>query len=172
MKVLIALIAALLTAGPALADSPLPPPERFTACSPTRNLCADSDPALNSTRVTPQASGRDAWLIPGWHRWLFPSDDGESVVVGYEGMNLVPADVTLSEPVLHFYNRGRLVRTVTLGQLYRRTSRLRRTVSHFAWVSTIGFNRSNQLVVELVNGEKVAFASRTGAREPVRPDSH
>lgn len=171
MKVLITLVAALLAAGPALADSPLPPPERFTACSPTRNLCADSDPALNSTRVTPQASGRDAWLIPGWHRWLFPSDDVESVVVGYEGMNLVQADVALSEQVLHFYNRGRLVRTITMGQLYRRTSQLRPTVSHFAWVSTIGFNRSNQLVVELVNGEKVAFASRTGTREPVRPDS-
>ncbi|WP_146268010.1 hypothetical protein [Stenotrophomonas maltophilia] len=170
MKVLIALIAALLAADPALADSPLPPPERFTACSPARNLCADSDPALNSTRVTPHASGQEAWLIPGWHRWLFPSDDGESVVVGYEGMNLVPADVTLSEPVLHFYNRGRLVRTVTLDQLYRRTSELRRTVSHLSWVNNIGFNRSNQFVVELVNGEKVAFASRTGAREPVRPD--
>ncbi|MFB3129239.1 MAG: hypothetical protein ACE1Y7_05995, partial [Lysobacteraceae bacterium] len=76
---------------------------------------------VNSTRVTPQASGQDAWLICGWHRGVFPSDDGESVVVGCEGMNLVPADVTLSEPVLHFYNRGRLVRTVTLDQLYRRT---------------------------------------------------
>lgn len=42
-------------------------------------------------------------------------------MVGYEGMNLVPADVTLNEPVLHFYNRGRLVRTVTLDQSYRRT---------------------------------------------------
>ncbi|HEL3831553.1 TPA: hypothetical protein UMX25_000549 [Stenotrophomonas maltophilia] len=120
MKALITLIAAL-AASPALADAPLPPPERFTACSPARNLCADSDPALNSTRVTPQASGQEAWLIPGWHRWLFPSDDGESVVVGYEGMNLVPVDVTLSEPVLLFYNRGRLVRTVTLDQSYRRT---------------------------------------------------
>lgn len=120
MKALITLIAAL-AASPALADSPLPPPERFTACSSTRNLCTDSDPAVNSTRVTPQASGQDAWLIPGWHRGLFPSDDGGSVVVGYEGMNLVPADATLSEPVLHFYNRGRLVRTVTLDQLYRRT---------------------------------------------------
>ncbi|WP_295568987.1 hypothetical protein [uncultured Stenotrophomonas sp.] len=169
MKALITLVAAL-AAGPALADAPLPPPERFTACSPARNLCADSDPALNSTRVTPHASGQEVWLIPGWHRWLFPSDDGESVVVGYEGMNLVPVDVTLSEPVLLFYHRGRLVRTVTLGQLYRRTSQLRRTVSHFAWVSTIGFNHSNQLVVELVNGDKVAFAAGTGVREPVRPD--
>lgn len=120
MKAFITLIAAF-AAGPALADSPLPPPERFTACSSTRNLCTDSDPAVNSTRVTPQASGQDAWLICGWHRGLFPSDDGESVVVGCEGMNLVPADVTLSEPVLHFYNRGRLVRTATLDQLYRRT---------------------------------------------------
>ena len=169
MKSSIALLAAFL-ASPALADTPLPPPEKLTVCSADRNLCATSDPATNVTLVSPQAPGQQSWSIPGWHRWLFLSDDGESVVVGYDGMNLVPVDVTLSEPVLFFYNRGRLVRTVKLDQLYQRKSQLRRTVSHFAWVHNIGFNSSNQFVVELVDGKNVAFAPKTGAREPFRPD--
>lgn len=169
MKSSIALIAVFL-ASPALADTPLPPPEKITACSATRKLCATSDPVTNTTLVSPQASGQEPWRIPGWHRWLFLSDDGESTVVGYGGMNLVPVEATLSEPVLFFYSRSRLVRTIKLDQLYRRKSQLQRTVSHFAWVHNIGFNNSNQFVVELVNGEKVAFNPGSGAREPVRSD--
>ncbi|QSX39405.1 hypothetical protein [Shewanella cyperi] len=91
------------------------------------------------------------------------------MVVGYDGMNLVPLDVTLNEPVLFFYNRGRLVRTIQLDQLYESKSQLLRTVSHLAWVHNIGFNSSNKFIVELVSGKKVAFAPKSGAREPVRP---
>jgi len=84
------------------------------------------------------------------------------VVVGYDGMNLVPVDVTLKEPVLFFYNKGQLVRTVTLGDLYKHKSQLERTVSHFAWGHIPGINKANQLVVELVNGRKVALAASSG----------
>lgn len=92
------------------------------------------------------------------------------MVAGYSGMNLVPIDVTLKEPVLFFYNKGRLVRTITLGDLYQRKSQLRRTVSHFAWVHTTGINRANQLVLELVNGKQVAFAVSTGQAQPLIPE--
>ena len=160
------LLAAFATS--AFADTPLRQPEKLTVCSSTKNLCAFSDPTSDTTVVSP-ADG-STWVIPGWHRWLFVSDDRESVVVGYNGMNLVPVDVTLKEPVLFFYNRGTLVRTVTLGDLYKNKSQLRRTVSHYAWAHVVGLNKSNQLVVELVNGKKVAFAANTGAEQP--PDPH
>ncbi|MBH1646495.1 hypothetical protein I5U82_01080 [Stenotrophomonas maltophilia] len=120
MKAFITLIAAF-AAGPALADAPLLPPERFTACSPRaeslyRFGSSRQFNAGNATGIGPGclADTRRASRVVPVGRW-------GSVVVGCEGMNLVPADVTLSEPVLHFYNRGRLVRTATLDQLYRRT---------------------------------------------------
>ena len=166
MKSYLALIVALL-AVPALADTPLPPPEKLTICSPSGKVCATSDPIADITLVSSQTFRQNPWKIPGWHRWLFVSDDGESVVVGYDGMNLVPVNVTLEEPVLFFYNKGKLVRTVTLGDLYERKSQLRRTVSHFAWAHIPGINRANQLVVELVNGKKVAFAASTGQVQPL-----
>jgi hypothetical protein len=169
MKSYLALIVALL-AGPALADAPLPPPEELRICSPAGKVCATSDPATNVTLVSSQTSRQKPWTIPGWHRWLFVSDDGESVVVGYGGMNLVPVDVTLEEPVLFFYNKGKLVRTVTLGDLYERKSQLRRTMSHFAWADMLGINRANQLVVQLVNGKQVAFAASTGQVQPLVSD--
>jgi hypothetical protein len=152
------------------ADEPLAPPEVLTVCSLTKQFCAVSDPTESITRFSSQRSHKTLWSIPGWHPWLFVSDDGESVVVGYDGMNLVPVDVALTEPVLFFYLRGTLVRTVTLGELYQRKSQLRRTVSHYAWVRDLGYNKANQLVVELVDGKRVAFSATTGQVQRVIPD--
>ena len=39
-------------------------------------------------------------------------------------MNLVPKNVTLEEHVLSFYNRGKLVRTIKLGDLYKNKSQM------------------------------------------------
>ena len=171
MKTPLALLALFLCAcGVALADTPLPPPARKTICSPNGKFCAVADPAQNITLLSQSHSNKILWSIPGWHRWLFVSDDGESFVIGYSGMNLVPVDVTLSEPVLFFYNRGKLVRTVKLGELYGDKSQLRRTMSHYAWADIQGFNEANQLVVELVNGKRIAFSAKTGQVQLAAPD--
>lgn len=154
----------------AFADTPMPPPERQTTCSASKVICAVSDPATNATVVSSRVPTPRSWTIPGWHRWVFPSDDGVSVVLAYGGMNLVPRDVELTEPVLFFYNEQQLVRTVTLGDLYRRKGQMQRTVSHYAWVSTITINLSNQLVIERVDGAKIAFSLPSGERESIRPD--
>lgn len=169
MKVLLALLLSVSSL-PALADTPMPPPELQTACSASKVICAVSDPAADVTVVSSRAPTPRSWTIPGWHRWVFPSGDGVSVVVAYGGMNLVPLDVELTEPVLFFHNEQHLVRTVTLGDLYRRKGKMQRTVSHYAWVSTITINSSNQLVIERVDGAKIAFSLPSGEREPLRAD--
>ena len=161
MKVSLALFLALLAA-PTLADTPLPPPEKRTTCSPSGKVCVTSDPAKNSTVLSSKTSREGRWTIPGWHRWIFVSEDGKSVVIGHDGMSLVPLNVTLKEPVLFFYNRGKLVRTVTLGDLYKRKSQLIPTASHLAWVYNLSINDNNQLVVKLVNGKTLVFAADTG----------
>ena len=85
-------------------------------------------------------------------------------------MNLVPPEVTLSEPVIHLYHDAELVSTVVLGDLFKSTSELPRTASHRAWGSIQGFNSSNQLVVRLVNDTYAAFSAHTGTREQVHTD--
>lgn len=151
-------------ASSALADSPLPPPERLTFCSASGNTCAVSDPLTNTTIVSSRGSYPLPWAISGWHRWLIVSDDGDSVV---KHQGLAPTDVTLETPVIFFFNRSGLVRTVTLGDLYKSRSELSRTASHFEWARNIVVNNANQLVVELVSGKKVAFAVNSGSTQPI-----
>ncbi len=146
----------------ALADAPLQPAERKVNCSPNGNFCATSDPL---EKVTVIKGDSVSWTVPGWHRWLFVSDDGESVVIGYEGMNLVPIDVSLEEKVIFFYHRSNFLRAVKLRDLYLDKSQLKQTASHLAWGSIAGFNHANQLVVELVTGSKVAFSAKSGLPE-------
>lgn len=145
-----------------LADTPLPSPERLEVCSANKIVCAVSDPVANETVASSAKSREVLWTLPGWHRWLFVSDDGMSVVVGYSGMNLVPVEVTLEEPVLFFYRRGKLIRSTRLGDLYKHISQLPRTASHLAWANGGEFNDSNQFVVTLAYGRRVAFSPDTG----------
>ena len=164
------LLLALLAVSSAQADTPLPPPGRHLVCSPSGSICADSDPQASVTKVISKSSGRELWSFKGWHRWLFVSEDGKSVVVGYQGMNLVPTDSALSLEVLHFYAQGRLVRTLRLDDLYESQSQLQRTAFHLAWVHTVTVNRANELVLELVTGRKVAFSMATGQEQKLVRD--
>jgi hypothetical protein len=170
MKYCLAILLLFSIAGHSRADAPLPAPEILTFCSANKQFCAVSDPVKRITRVSSKRFDKTLWSIPGWHRWVILSNDGESMVIAHSGINLVPSDVTLREPVLRFYSRGQLVRAVTLGDLYKTKSELVPTVSHFAWVRAVGFNKANQLVVELVSGKKVAFAARTGRSQRLIPD--
>lgn len=157
-------VCALLTvfAAAARADEPLPPPRAVTACSASNTFCAKSDPAKKRTDFVEISTGKVLWSIPGWHRWMFASDDGVSLVVGYDGMNLVPRDVGMDEPVLFFYRRGALVRKVALKELYSSKSAMDRTASHYAWAEMLGFDRENHFVVYLVGGRKRVFDPATG----------
>lgn len=169
MRAVLALATALFTA-PVVADTPLRPPEVRTVCSVSGSVCVVSDPDSRVTTVNLAELQKESWTLPGWHRSLYVSDDGESVVVGYPGLNLLPVSATLQEPVLFFHARSGLVRKVLLGDLYESKSQLTPTVSHYAWGSILGINASNQLVVERVDGTTLAFSVRTGDVEPIVND--
>jgi hypothetical protein len=143
--------------GLARADEPLGPPERVITCSRSAAYCVESDPKTNRTNVFRRGNSTVLWSIAGWHRWLFVTDDGSSVVVCYEGLNLIPTDSPLNLEVLRFYKRAKLVRSVRLGDLYKSKSQLKRTVSHFAWVDSISINQANLLIVELIDERKAKF---------------
>lgn len=158
---LIIFMAGLVFCSLSLADTPLALPKINHVCSSNGIYCATSDPAKNITTVTKKGSTKAPWQILGWQRWVLVSNEG-NVVVGYNGLNLVPVDVKLTQPLILFYKKGKLVKTITLGHLFKDRSQLRQTASHLAWVNSMRFNAQNKLNLELIDGRKITFDSNTG----------
>jgi len=139
------------------ADEPLGPPGKVLTCSKSGAICAEADPKMNRTEVRERGGTRILWSIDGWHRWMFVADNGDSLVAASNGLNLVPSDASLKLEVLRLYDRGRLARSITLGDLYDDRSQLRATASHLAWVRSIVLNDAGQLDVELIDGRQRHF---------------
>jgi hypothetical protein len=151
------------------ADAPLPPPEIRTVCSRNGFFCARMDPDLSLTTVFRRRAGgvtEPLWSMPGWFREASLSNDGQYLVAGYDGGNLLPLDVRKDQVMLSFFDRGRLIRQVRLNDLVPDVSKLTRTVSHYHWGRFHGLNSEGHLVVELADKQWVLFDPRTGL--PIR----
>ena len=61
--------------------------------------------------------------MPGWNPVSFLADDGEYLVTGYEGNNLLKHKHTADEVMLAFYRRGTLIKSVRLGEVIRDQAR-------------------------------------------------
>lgn len=160
------LAAAAVFGANAFADQPMRPPSRTTTCSPDRAHCVVADPAGPSLAVFARGATAPVWSVPAWHRQIFLANGGDRLVIGPEGLNLLPLGTRLSDPLLVFMNRAAVVRTVTVGDVFPDLAALRRTVSHLEWGRVVGISPRNQLIVELVGGRRVAFGVSTGRAEP------
>jgi hypothetical protein len=157
----------------ARADEPLPLPERHEVCTSGRRFCAESDPKSAVTSVFATADRRrPLWTIPGWHRYLWISEDGQTLVTGYPGGNLLSRDYQPGDALVTFHRHGPalrqvVVRTVTVAELIADRSKLRRTASHYLWGDLIGWE-GERFCVKTVERE-VCIDSRTGDKGPPRP---
>jgi hypothetical protein len=108
--------------------------------------------------------------MAGWFRLAALSDDGEILVAGYDGMNLLPLDYSPDLVVLTFYRRGAFIAEVTLDQVIDDFAALERTVSHYNWGYYLGFDQAGRYVIETVEGRRIAFDAATGVMvEPSIP---
>jgi hypothetical protein len=165
-------ISALLALGPcaAVADEPLANPWPKIVCSANQAFCAVMDPASWTTDVHVGAAGPVRWSMAGWFRLAALSDDGEILVAGYDGMNLLPLDYSPDLVVLTFYRRGAFIAEVTLDQVIDDFAALERTVSHYNWGYYLGFDQAGRYVIETVEGRRIAFDAATGVMvEPSIP---
>jgi hypothetical protein len=147
------------------ADTPLPPPKKKEVLSNNKQFCAVMDPRLMMTtvyRIGENSSREKAWAMYGWFRVANLADDGEHLVVGYDGMNLVPLDIEMDDVMIYFFRKGELINHVTLGELVKNKLSLKRTASHYLWGSFRGINQEGDYVVETVEGRTVVFDVATG----------
>lgn len=154
---------ALLSAT-ALADEPMMPPSVWETCSPSGEYCARLDPVENSILAyKPGVETIVLWRATGWSRVAALADDGEHMVLGYEGMNLIPLDYRPDMPMLTFYRRGEVFRTVRLEELISYIAiKMNRTASHYHWGDYLGLDENGHFGVRTATGHEMRFDMATG----------
>lgn len=123
------------------------------------------DPARRVTTVYRRRAGgvqEPLWSMPGWFRVASLSNDGEYLVTGFDGVNLLPLDFKKDQVMLSFYDRGKLIRHVRLNEMIADVSKLTKTVSHYQWGQYLGLNAEDHYVVELAGKQWLLFNIRTG----------
>jgi hypothetical protein len=163
----LALALTTLVAATALADSPPAAPADLEVFSRNRHFYVLLDHVANRTtafRVRPGAEPEKLWEMPGWFPVVALSDDGEYLVVGQPGNNLIDLDHAPDVVILSFFRRGVLTREVRLPELVPDASALQRTMSHYEWGSHLGFDDQGHYRVQTADGRVVAFDVATGER--------
>lgn len=118
------------------------------------------DPAVRTTIVA--RDGDVLWTMPGWFRVAALADDGDHLIFGHDGINLLPLDAGAETVVLTFVRRGQVIREVTLSEVLRDLSSLERTISHLNWGNYLGFDAAGHYVIQTVEGRRLAFDVTTG----------
>jgi hypothetical protein len=164
----------MLISGDAFSDSPIiAGDEPDMVESKNHQFFAVPSPNGKSTIVYRRRKPHDEelWRMPHWYLTAFLSDDGEYLTTGYPGNNLLDLDCAASTPMLQFYRRGTLVKTVALGEILRSLKSLQRTVSHFAWGFYRGHLSLHTVAVDTLEGNRLSFDVTTGAlvrTEPIK----
>jgi hypothetical protein len=120
-------------------------------------------------RITQGKREEKVWSMYGWFRVAALANDGEHLVAGYGGRNLIPLDYNKQQVMLYFFKRGELINHVTLDQIIRDNSKLQRTVSHYHWGNFEGLDQAGRYVVETVDGRRIRFDVAKGT--PVTEES-
>jgi len=162
--VLFLVVPACLGGQRASADTPLPPPQRKEVWCASHHYCAVMDPRLRLTTVykVDGTTRKKLWAMPGWFRVAFLADDGEHIVIGHEGINLLPVNIQENDILAYFVRKGEVVATATLSDLLERKSSLRRTASHYHWGQYLGIDEDGRFRVETVEGRKLWFDVQNG----------
>jgi hypothetical protein len=122
------------------ADMPLPPPEDITVYSANRKYIGISYAEKNKT-VCYQINKnkrKEIWSIEGWNRSFYISDDGNYLVIGYSGLNLLSEDYKPEWTAISIYYKGKLIKDFQFKELIIDFSKLQKTASHYYWGSIIG----------------------------------
>lgn len=157
----------LACAGDTRADTPLPPPAPHEVASPDGSHIAVSVPRTLTTTIYSVGEDRlrrPRWAMYGWFRSLHVHDDGEHVVTGPDGLNLLPLDVPDDAILLRFFRRGEQVAVVTLADLVPNRAALKRTASHWLWREGEGLDAAGRFVVVTADGVRHVFDPTTGKR--------
>lgn len=144
-----------------LADEPLELPKSFEVTSQNKLFAAISDPQKGTT-VLDSVTRKEKWTIPGWHRSLIVSNDGEHLITMYGGLNLIPIDYDENMALITIWTHGKITQKISVKQIVPDKDYMRKTVSHYHWGDVIGVDGSDQLVIKRQDGQEFKIDFRFG----------
>jgi hypothetical protein len=173
-RLALALTATLLFSpfGTSNAGEPLRPPWKREVWSHNEQFVAVMDPRSWTTtvyRIGEEGRRKKRWAMYGWFRVASLTDDGERLVAGYDGMNLLRPDFEMDQVMLYFFHRGALKSHVTLGELVKEKASIeRRESGEYHWGDYRGLDAHDRYVVETVEKRKILFNVSLGrAVDPI-----
>lgn len=134
---------------------------RWSAWSPDGRHVAEMDPVRFEThvfRVARDGTREREWSMPGWSSRVSLADGGRHLVIAPEDDGVVPVNYRPDDVLLRFYDRGHVVREVTVAELVPDPREMIRVESHYYWGRPRGFDARNRYVVETVD-RTVLFAA-------------
>ena len=148
----------------AAADQPVPPPKDHTVKSSNGRFAAviTVRPPQTTAYAISGFRRQKLWSMPGYQRLAYLADDGQHLVVGYVGANLIPTNYTRDLVMLSFFHQGKLIREVPLREIIPDLSKLERTVSHFYWGMFTGFAKDGFFYLETVDQRRLKYNACTG----------
>jgi len=138
--------------------------------SPNKRFFAFTDLVRDTTVVYEEilrgniGKKEERWETAGCRELLAVSDDGECLVTGYRGMDLLPLGRNEDVVMLSFFRLGECVKQVRLKELVPDSSALLRSAYGCSWGAYRGLNDAGHYVVETAGGEEVAFDPKSGER--------
>lgn len=104
------------------------------------------------------------WTVDWFSYGVYPSSDGRHVV------RMGPWAYDVNQLAVAFYKDGRELRAYSIKDLVRDESKLRHTVSHFFWQSSLRYDdKRGMLFLTTVDDRSYRFSVKTGEIEP-EPD--
>jgi hypothetical protein len=157
MQALWIFISGMIACAAAGGDSPPIAPSDQKILSPNRKYYAFLD-VRHKTTVVFEAGKHPVkrWEMAGWFAVPFLANDGDHLVVGNPGGNLLEPHAGPRETIIVLYERGHEVAAITLGQLVTKVDKLPRTESHVLWGNYLGFDEQNRFLVQ--TSEERTFA--------------
>ena len=160
------LLAAALVAAPLVVSAQEPVAGTWSTFSPDGRHVAVLDPSRMETavyRIDGNGERTYEWSMPGWSSRAALANGGEHLVVAPDEGGVVRSDWQPGDVVLRFYERGLLVKALTLAELVPDPTEMIPIESHYYWGRTRGFDAQGRYVVETVD-HVWRFAPKTGEK--------
>lgn len=102
------------------------------------------------------------WEAPVWSPAAYLADDGDHLVIAYEGGNLLSHRYQFDQVMVSFYRRETMIKSVSLNEIILDGTRLEVSDSGVQWGFFVGLIGSTKFALDTVERRRLIFDIATG----------